>query len=214
LLWRDAVAVSHEPLVVEASPIGDEVPIDTAIDVWFNNPMEHATTEDALVITPNIPGGGTWEWLESDRHLRFLPAELLEPETVYTVEVLRTATDSEGRALATGSAWQFRTSTEVSDVLLAATTATQYLNAISPNPFTHQTTITFSLPEDVHSRLALYDTHGRRVRLLVDDQPGAGHHTASWDGTDDLGRPVAAGVYFVRLQFAERAAVGKVVVRR
>ena len=142
------------------------------------------------------------------------PADLLEPETVYLIEVLRTATDTEGRALATGAAWEFRTSTEVSDVLLAATSPTRYLKAISPNPFTHQTTITFSLPEDVHSRLALYDTHGRRVRLLVDDQPGAGHHTASWDGTDDLGRPVAAGVYFVRLQFAERAAVGKVVVRR
>ena len=78
LLWRDAAAVSHEPLVLDVGPVGDDVPIDTAIDVWFNNPMDHAMTEDALVITPNIPGGGTWEWLESDRYMRFRPAELLE----------------------------------------------------------------------------------------------------------------------------------------
>ena len=70
-----------------------------------------------------------------------------------------------------------------------------------PNPFQSATTLSYSLPTDGHVRLAIHDVGGRAVATLVDGAETAGSHTRIWDGRRDDGRPVAAGVYFVRLDF-------------
>ena len=40
---------------------------------------------------------------------------------------------------------------------------------------------------------------GQRLATLVDAERSAGAHTAQWDGTDEVGRAVGAGVYIYRL---------------
>ena len=70
---------------------------------------------------------------------------------------------------------------------------------VGPSPFGAETTISYSLAAKGPVRLAVYDVSGRLVRCLADDVKGAGPHTASWYGRDALGRGVASGVYFVRL---------------
>src|SRR6185436_10202965 len=44
----------------------------------------------------------------------------------------------------------------------------------------------------------VYDVAGRRVRTLADRVFPAGEQVLQWDGTDDAGRAVGRGVYFVR----------------
>jgi len=44
----------------------------------------------------------------------------------------------------------------------------------------------------------IYDVAGRRVRTLADRVFPAGEQTLHWDGTDDAGRAIGRGVYFVR----------------
>jgi YVTN family beta-propeller protein len=61
------------------------------------------------------------------------------------------------------------------------------------------TTLRFSLPVAADVRLDVYDAVGRRVATLVDGPRSAGEGTATWDGHDDAGRPVGAGLYFYRL---------------
>jgi hypothetical protein len=56
----------------------------------------------------------------------------------------------------------------------------------------------------------VYDVAGRKVRLLADRNFEAGEQTLVWDGTDDNGRKVARGVYFVRSSTQEGA--GRIVV--
>jgi hypothetical protein len=68
-----------------------------------------------------------------------------------------------------------------------------------PNPFNPATTIQFGLPVQSRVTLALFNVIGQRVRTLVSDDMAAGYHTAEWNGTDDNGRHVASGVYFLRL---------------
>jgi hypothetical protein len=74
-----------------------------------------------------------------------------------------------------------------------------YLAQNVPNPFNPVTTVRFGLPVSSSVSLRIYDTAGRLIRVLVDDQRGAGHYEAIWDGLDRAGRPVASGVYFYRL---------------
>ena len=46
---------------------------------------------------------------------------------------------------------------------------------------------------------AVYDIAGKRVRTLVDGTVEQGDHQITWNGLDDGGRPVSAGVYLYRL---------------
>jgi flagellar hook assembly protein FlgD len=52
------------------------------------------------------------------------------------------------------------------------------------------------------------------VRRLVDAVLPAGEHEARWDGTDDAGRSVAAGVYLVHAESPVGAGRGKIMLVR
>jgi hypothetical protein len=68
-----------------------------------------------------------------------------------------------------------------------------------PNPFNPATQITWSQPESGKAELAIVDAAGRKVRTLVRGAYPAGVHAALWDGRDENGRTMAAGVYFYTL---------------
>ena len=69
-----------------------------------------------------------------------------------------------------------------------------------PNPFSRETSIRFHLAESGPADLVVYDPAGRRVRALVSGPQGAGEHAVTWDGRDDQGHVVSAGVYFYELR--------------
>jgi hypothetical protein len=73
------------------------------------------------------------------------------------------------------------------------------LGPCQPNPARHGTSIGFTLPGSSSARLAIYDVAGRRVRLLAAGSRSGGSHWSRWDGRDDEGRSVTAGLYFYRL---------------
>lgn len=72
-----------------------------------------------------------------------------------------------------------------------------------PNPFSpsrRPATIAFGLaaPGPVH--VAIWDLRGRRVRTLLDGRAETGRRTVTWDGRDDSGRSLAAGIYFCTVE--------------
>lgn len=83
--------------------------------------------------------------------------------------------------------------------------------APSPNPFAAATRLTFTLPTRGRVRAEVFDVRGDRVRTLVDAVREAGVWSEAWDGTGDSGRPVGAGVYFVRVRAAAGDATHRVV---
>jgi len=60
----------------------------------------------------------------------------------------------------------------------------------------------------------VYDVAGRLVRIVADEERPAGRTELAWDGADGNGRPVAAGVYLVRVEAGNRTARGKAVLLR
>lgn len=83
-----------------------------------------------------------------------------------------------------------------------ATPATTMLARPYPNPFRDRTNLRLALAREAHVRVGVYDLVGRRVRTLADGVQPAGERTMSWDGRDDRGRTVAAGLYLVRFDGA------------
>ncbi len=73
-----------------------------------------------------------------------------------------------------------------------------------PNPFNPFTVIDFTVPGErgrgVRAKLEVLDIQGRLVRTLVEGVVGAGEGSATWDGRNDAGDPVASGTYFVKFE--------------
>jgi len=95
------------------------------------------------------------------------------------------------------NSFDFGTETGVADAFAGR----QLLRACYPNPFNPRTTIRYVLPEPTTVSLAIYSPAGRLVRELVRDRAAAaGAHEVVWDGRNENGQTVAAGVYSCRLK--------------
>ena len=65
-----------------------------------------------------------------------------------------------------------------------------------PNPFNPTTGIDYSLPENAHVSIKISNLAGQKVCVLMDQTQSKGHHSISWNGTDNKGMKVSAGIYF------------------
>ncbi len=79
----------------------------------------------------------------------------------------------------------------------------------SPNPFNNRTEIRFGLPETWHVSVRVYDMRGRAVATLVEDELGAGYHSAVWETRD-----TPEGVYVCRLEAGGSSYTKQLVLAR
>jgi flagellar hook assembly protein FlgD len=47
--------------------------------------------------------------------------------------------------------------------------------------------------------MVIYDLMGREVTTLINNEQNAGYHNILWNGLNQGGRAVSAGIYFCRL---------------
>jgi flagellar hook assembly protein FlgD len=66
----------------------------------------------------------------------------------------------------------------------------------------------------VRVELKIYNLLGQVMKTLVIKEQAPGEYTVVWDGTDEAGRLVAAGIYLVRIVAGDFVAERKVVVLR
>ena len=84
-----------------------------------------------------------------------------------------------------------------------------------PNPFQKAVSLRLTSPTPGRVSLEIFDLAGRRVRrLLSQARMPAGPSTLSWDGRDDQGALVSAGIYVARLTGGERARSAKLALVR
>jgi hypothetical protein len=79
------------------------------------------------------------------------------------------------------------------------TPSVAFLAQSTPNPSAASTTIAFGLPRPGTITLDVFDPRGRLVKRLAGGPHDAGVHRTLWDGRDENGARVRAGVYFYRL---------------
>ncbi|MFT5783861.1 MAG: serine protease, partial [Candidatus Krumholzibacteriia bacterium] len=70
----------------------------------------------------------------------------------------------------------------------------------------------FEIDRDRDVQMTIFDVRGRVVRNLAEGRWAAGNHVLKWNGTDDGGQQVAAGVYFVRLESGSWVSDRKLVM--
>ncbi len=91
-------------------------------------------------------------------------------------------------------------SREASQPAAAALPLEFALKQTFPNPFRGSTVIHYALPEASTVSLKVFNVLGQQVATLVSGTVGPGYHSMDWNARDHAGRPVAAGIYFYRLE--------------
>ena len=86
-----------------------------------------------------------------------------------------------------------------------------------PNPFNPETWIPYQLAESAEVTLTIYDMNGKLVRRLAVGHQAAGMYqsrsrAAYWDGRNQLGEPVASGLYFYTLTAGEFTATRRMMI--
>ncbi len=76
-----------------------------------------------------------------------------------------------------------------------------------PNPFNPITRIQFGLPENVHTKLIIYDVLGREIVTLLDSDLSAGYHEVEFNGSN-----LPSGIYIYRIQAGEFTSVKKMIL--
>jgi len=80
-----------------------------------------------------------------------------------------------------------------------------------PNPFNPSTAIDFSIATEGFVSLNVYDITGRMVSTLVEGNLSTGYHSVVWDGVDNNGMSVSAGIYIYALQTETSSITRKMV---
>lgn len=81
-----------------------------------------------------------------------------------------------------------------------------------PNPFTSDLYAEFSLQNQAHVTVEVFNIHGERVAFPVQSViMNAGTHRTAWDGKDFSGGDLPAGVYFLRISTGKETMTGKVI---
>ena len=77
----------------------------------------------------------------------------------------------------------------------------------APNPARRSTNLSFFVPQPSVVRITIHDFSGRWIGSIFQGFSNGGHYTRTWAATDELGRPLPAGIYFLRLQCGDDVVV-------
>lgn len=98
--------------------------------------------------------------------------------------------------------------TDIDDNIITNTTPTEYkLNQNYPNPFNPSTTISFSIPKTEFVTLKIYDSVGKEITTLVNENLPAGTYNKQFNATN-----LSSGVYFYRLQAGSYYQTNKMIL--
>lgn len=109
-----------------------------------------------------------------------------------------------------GNQWNFNFLVKVTNESLPQTINALYENF--PNPFNPNTSIKFSLEDNIKTQLTIYNSLGQTVRTLINENQSVGLHTIQWDSRDDQGLNVPSGVYFYMLKAGNYVNIKKMIL--
>lgn len=81
-----------------------------------------------------------------------------------------------------------------------------------PNPTRGATSIRFAVPRKTVVTISLFDVRGRQVRSLTQREWEPGEHAIEWNGRDEDGRRLSAGIYLCRMVAGPYRATRKLAV--
>jgi hypothetical protein len=89
-----------------------------------------------------------------------------------------------------------------------------WLGPAMPNPVRRGAQFMFDLQRVADIDFTIFDSQGRRTRVLESGSQIPGRHTLNWDGRNEAGQLTPSGIYFYRLSIEGRQLNGRFSVAR
>jgi len=80
-----------------------------------------------------------------------------------------------------------------------------------PNPFNNEIMIPYQIRISGSVTIRIYDSMGRKVITLMDQEKQAGFYTTLWKGNTDLDQPVASGTYICEMKTGDYLGKRKIL---
>ncbi len=80
-----------------------------------------------------------------------------------------------------------------------------------PNPFNPTTIIPLEIPEKSFVKASIYNILGQEVVTLLEGIQSSGYYDLQWNGNNQFGQQVSAGIYFVRVRSDEKVFTNKMM---
>lgn len=74
------------------------------------------------------------------------------------------------------------------------------ISSFYPNPFTHKTSLTYSLDERSNVSLKIFNINGELVQQVKRNHQSSGSHTLQWNGQSEKGQSIEKGTYIYSLE--------------
>lgn len=81
-----------------------------------------------------------------------------------------------------------------------------------PNPFNPSTAIKYTVLNQAHVTILIYNTRGQLVKTLVNEFKAPGRHEATWDGRDEQGLLVSSGIYHFKMISGAYSSTRKMIL--
>lgn len=207
--WDEkTITVSGVPFVVTFPNGGDSFSSGQVFTVaWTAGGGSTAPTVNILLSTD---GGANWTMLEPNT-----PNDGSESVRYYTATTsitCRIRVEAVGNIFYDVSNADFTINGGTTGVPSGPALPTELaLRPAAPNPSSARADLGIELPRETLLDLAVYTIQGQRVRTLASGRWAAGRHRITWDGDDDSGRGLSAGVYFARLTTAQGSRTARLV---
>lgn len=88
------------------------------------------------------------------------------------------------------------------------------LKSIYPNPFNPSANISFGLAKSSDVEFKIYNSRGQMVRNMALGVKDAGTWNLVWNGTDNNGRAVPTGIYYIQMQAGKDSFIRKAVMMK
>lgn len=162
----------------------------------FNIPAGSTDAEDVITLsyTDGEVGGvnekdlSIYFWDKGDNHWKAVPDAVVDP-----------ADNSITCGARYGTLYQVmapKSAAPATDVQPLTAPAASSLGQNYPNPFNPATTINYTISQDCHVTIRLYNAAGERVATVVDEFQAAGNHSVYYDGGASLPR----GIYYYQMK--------------
>ena len=207
---KDGIVDAEDLAQVTAAlgQVGGDI-LDPRTDVNSDGTVDNA---DLILVTDNSDTGN------GAPGANISIANLIDPAILETLD--RDVLEAQLRILRTesdGSA-KYRDAIAMIEAFLAAARPHEtVLLPNYPNPFNPETWIPYHLANPSDIVVTIYDARGSVIRRLELGHQSEGYYTSQsravyWDGRNNVGEPVASGIYFYQLQADNTSLLRKMVI--
>jgi len=86
--------------------------------------------------------------------------------------------------------------------------------AAAPNPFDYTTNIQVQYDSQHKVKVEVFNSLGKRVKILLNDRTGTGRSQIQWQGDDDNNNPLPQGIYIVVLSYGNQEVESMKVMKK